>query len=61
MRAFFNQAGIRICVIMPELGAPGLADKDCGQEVNLFGFEKGLLERLKQDELFMRFAQWRCN
>lgn len=61
VRAVFNEAGVRVCIIMPELGAPRSLGKDCGQEVGFYGFEKGLLKRLKQDELFMRFAQWRCN
>lgn len=61
VRSLKIQAGSRVCIIMPELGAPGFAVKDCGQEVNLHGFERGLLGRLQQDELFMRFAQWRSN
>lgn len=61
VRAFFDWANFRICIILPELGAPGFAGEDCGQEVYLYGFERGLLGRLQQDELFMNFAQWRCN
>ena len=48
------------CIVLPELSAPTFAEEDCGLEVVL-NLERGEMERLKQNELFMRFAQWRCN
>ena len=48
------------CIILPELSAPTFAGEDCGLEVVL-NLERGEMERLKQNKLFMRFAQWRCN
>ena len=48
------------CIVLPELSAPTFAGEDCGLEVVL-NLERGEMQRLKQNELFMRFAQWRCN
>ena len=47
-------------IILPELSAPSFAGEDCGLEAVL-NLKKGEMERLKQNELFMRYAQWRCN
>lgn len=49
-----------ICIIMPELSAPNFTGDECGLEA-VINLKKGEMERLKQNELFMRFAQWRCN
>ena len=49
-----------LCIIMLELRAPSFAGEDCGLEVTL-GLEKEHMGRLKQNEFFMRFAQFRCN
>ena len=48
------------CIVLPELSAPTFAGEDCGLEVVL-NLERGEMQRLKQNELFMRFAQWRCD
>ena len=61
VRALLLGANYRICITMPKLVAPIFTGEDCGLEVTVSGFEKGLILRLKQNELFMRFAQWRCN
>lgn len=50
-----------MCWIMPELKAPCFVDDECGLEVLVGGLEREQMARLKQNELFMRFAQWRCN
>ena len=50
-----------ICWIMPELKAPWFAQNECGLEVIVSGLKKEQMARLKQNDLFMRFAQWRCN
>ena len=59
-RTRFRSGGLIHCIILPELSAPTFAEEDCGLEVVL-ELERGEMERLKQNELFMRFAQWRCN
>lgn len=61
VRLWIQGTGHHICVTMPELSAPNFTGEDCGLEVSINGFEKGLIRRLKQNEFFMRFAQWRCN
>ena len=48
------------CFIMPELKGAGFKGDDCGLEIQI-RLEKGQMRRLKQNELFMRFAQWRSN
>ena len=48
-----------LCIILPELKSPGLADDEKGLEVVLT-LENGQMDRLKQNELFLRFAEWRC-
>ena len=49
-----------LCVILPELSAPRFTGDQCGLEV-VIGLEKRHIERLKKNELFMRFAEWRGN
>lgn len=48
-----------LCVIMPEMEGSGFAEDEGGLEV-VITLEKGQMGRLKQNELFMRFAEWRC-
>ena len=48
-----------LCIILPELKSPGFADDERGIEV-VVNFEKGQMGRLKQNELFVKFAEWRC-
>ena len=48
-------------IILPELAAPHFGAEECGLEVALVDFGSEHMERLKRDELFMRFAEWRCN
>ena len=48
------------CIIMPELGAPRFAGKNCGLEVLVVASDTEHIERLKQNELFMGFAECRC-
>lgn len=48
-----------LCVIMPKLEGSGFAEEEGGLEV-MITLEKGQMGRLKQNELFMRFAEWRC-
>ena len=47
-----------LCCILPELKAPNFADNECGLEIHLSGLDKDEVTRLKQNELFMRFARW---
>ena len=47
-----------LCCILPELKAPNFADDECGLEIHLSGLDMDEVTRLKQNELFMRFAQW---
>lgn len=47
------------CCILPELKAPHFPENECGLEVMLCGLDKDETARLKQNELFMRFAQYR--
>lgn len=49
-----------LCLILPELSAPSFTEDECGLEAVINLNRRGM-ERLKQNELFMRFAQWRCN
>ena len=49
------------CAILPELKGPHVESKDCGLEVVVFTPDIKHMERLKQNELFMRFAECRCN
>lgn len=51
----------RFCAILPELKAPHVESKDCGLEVVVATSDIKHMERLKQNELFMRFAECRCN
>ena len=46
------------CVILPELSAPTFQDDERGLEI-VVRLEKEQMERLKQDELFMKFAQYK--
>ena len=55
-RVRFGAGKQNLIIIMPELNCPN----ECGVEVEI-GLERGQMERLKQNELFMRFSQWRCN
>ena len=48
-----------LCTILPELKSPGFADDERGFEV-VVTLEKGQMGRLKQNELFVKFAEWRC-
>ena len=57
VRWLLLREGYQICIIMPELGIPSHTGQDCGLEVAIYGVEKGQMGRLKQNELFMRFAQ----
>lgn len=61
VRWMLLRGGYQICVIMPKVGIPGCAGEDCGLEVAFYGVEKGQIGRLKQNELYMRFAQSRCS
>lgn len=47
-----------LCIILPQLDASKFAGDQCGLEV-VIGLEKGQIERLKKNEFFMRFAEWR--
>ena len=47
-----------LCVILPELNAPRFTGDQCGLEV-VIGFEKWQIQRLKKNELFMSFTEWR--
>lgn len=49
------------CAILPELRGPHVESKDCGLEVFVATSDTKHMERLKQNELFMRFAECRCN
>ena len=49
-----------LVLILPELSGPNFEGEDCGLEAVL-NLKKGEMERLKQNKLFMRYAQWRCN
>ena len=44
------------CITMPELKSRGLADDERGLEV-MITLEKGQMSRLKQNQLFMKFAE----
>ena len=46
--------------ILPELKGPGFAEDERGLEVVL-RLKKGQMDRLKRNELFRRFAMWRCD
>ena len=48
-------------IILPELAAPHFGAEECGLEVALVDFGAEHMERLKRNELFMRFTEWRCN
>ena len=48
-----------VCRILPELKAPYFPEKECGLEIMLCGLDKDETARLKENELFMRFAQCR--
>ena len=50
----------RVSLVMPELSAPSFSGDECGLEVVL-NLKREEIERLKQNELIMRFAQWRCS
>lgn len=50
-----------ICWIMPELSAPYFPDDECWLEVIVNGLDKDEMARLKENELFMRFGQWKSN
>ena len=50
-----------ICRILPEMKAPRFADDECGLEVVFGGLDKDEVARLMQNELFMKFAQWRSD
>ena len=47
-------------IILPELNTPPLETDHCGLEV-LIWLEESQMKRLKQDQLFNRFAEWRCS
>ena len=47
-----------LCVIMPEMEGSRFAEDEGGLEV-VITLEKGQMGRLKQNEFFMRFAEWR--
>lgn len=49
-----------LVIIMPELKAPSFVGEDGGCEVAI-ALESGQIELLREDRLFNRFAQWRCN
>lgn len=57
-RVGFGRGVKNLCVILPELSGPKFTGDQCGLEVAI-GLEKGQIERLKNNELFMRFAEWR--
>ena len=46
------------CLVLPELRNPVFADDDCGLEIEI-ALDKEQMGRLRQDKLFMGFAQWR--
>ena len=48
------------CILLPETGTSGTTREDGGLEV-LINLEKEQMQRLKQIELFTKFAQWRCD
>ena len=48
------------CIILPELKNPSFADDEKGFEVVL-NLEEGQMSRLRQNEFFMEFAEWRCS
>ena len=47
-------------IILPEIAAPHFEAEECGLEVALVDFWSEHMERLKRNELFMRFGEWRC-
>ena len=49
------------CIILPELVSPHFGAEECGLEVALMDFGSERIERLKQNQLFMQFAEWRCS
>ena len=49
------------CTILPELATPHFGAEECGLEVALANFGPEHIGRLKQNELFMQYAEWRCN
>ena len=48
------------CIILPEVGNDSSGSQEGGVEV-MINVEKGELGRLKQNELFTKFAQWECD
>ena len=54
-------SSIGFCAILPELRGPHVESKNCGLEVVVATSDMKHMERLKQNELFMRFAECRCN
>lgn len=47
-------------IIMSELRASSFAGGDCALETTI-ALEKGQMGRLKQNDFFVKFAQFRCN
>lgn len=49
------------CLVLPKLDAKdGWSEDECGIEVAV-NLKSTFMRRLKQDELFNRFAEWRCS
>ncbi|KAM0797660.1 transferase family-domain-containing protein [Usnea florida] len=49
-----------LCLILPDVPTPNSKEDEGGMEAS-FCLKREDMKRLKQSELFMRFAQWRCN
>ena len=60
VRACMAAATKDFAIILPELNTSSFEENQCGLEV-LIWLERSQMRRLKQDQLFNRFAKWRCN